>query len=69
MGYYINIIAAMSKEIKITKVQMRLVSIELEKRGIDDIYGIDIYNQEKIFIEVLKQYINVREQVIRSFLQ
>ena len=69
MGYYINIIAAMSKEIKITKVQMRLVSIELEKRGIDDIYGMDSYNQDEIFIQVIKQYVNVGEQIIHRFLR
>jgi hypothetical protein len=69
MGYYINIMAAMSKEIKVTKVQMRLISIELERRGIDDVYGIDRSNQEEIFIEVMRRYINVSEQTIRKFLQ
>jgi hypothetical protein len=68
MGYYINKITVIGKEIKITKVQMRLVSIELEKRGIDDAYGMNSHDQEEIFIEVLRHYVNVSEQIIRRFL-
>lgn len=68
LGYYTNIIAMLGREIKVTKVQMRLISLELERRGIDDIYGIDRHCQEKLFIEVVRQYVNVSEQIINSFL-
>ncbi len=68
LGFYINIVATLRKEVKIAKVQMRLISIELERQGIDDIHRMDKYNQERIFIETVGRYVNVSEQVIRKYL-
>ncbi len=68
LGYYKNIVAALSEIVKITKVQMRLISIDLEKNGIDDIYSMDKCCQEALFIEVVRRYVNVSEQIIRHYL-
>ncbi len=68
LGYYINIIADLSKTVKITKVQMRLISMDLEKNGIDDIYSMDKCCQEALFTKIVRQYINIPEQAIYRFL-
>jgi hypothetical protein len=68
LGYYINVIADISKEFKVAKVQIRLISIELQRQGIDDIYSIDKSMQEKIFVEIVQKYISLPEQAIRQFL-
>ncbi len=68
LGYYINAIEMLGREVKVTKVQRRLISIELERLGIDDIYSIDRCCQEKLFIEVVKNYINIPERVIHKHL-
>jgi len=58
----------MSRDFRVTKVQMRLISKELERCGIDDNYGIDRHQQEELFIDVVQRYLNVQEQIIRGFL-
>jgi uncharacterized Zn finger protein len=68
LGYYINIIVDMSKKIKITKVQMRLISLELQKAEIDDIYSMDKHLQEILFIDTVRKYVNVTEQTVHEFL-
>lgn len=67
-GYYINIIAEIAKEFKITKVQIRLISVELQRSGFDDFYSMDNSIQEKIFIETVRKYVNLPEQAIKQFL-
>ncbi len=68
LGYYINVISTLGKEVKVTKVQTRLIFLELERQGIDDIYSMDRCCQEKLFIETVKKYVNVSEQIIRKYL-
>jgi hypothetical protein len=63
-GYFINIVASLSKDYKITRVQMRIISQELKNRGIDA-YGIDKYQQNKLFTEIVMKYTNVPENAIR----
>lgn len=69
LGYYINIVADMSKKVKITKVQMRLISLELQRAEIDDIYSMDKNLQESLFIHIVKKYVNVAEQTVHEFLK
>lgn len=68
LGYYINIITGLAKEFKITKVQIRLIAIELQKLGVDDIYSMDKRIQERIFVETVRKYSNLPERVIKQFL-
>lgn len=68
LGYYINIVASLGEEVVITKAQMRLISKELEKNGIDDIYCMDKCCQEALFIKTIKRFVNVSEQAIRYHL-
>lgn len=67
LGYYVNVVAALNKEFKVTKVQMRLIALELQRLKIDDIYSIDRCLQEKLFIETVRKYVNISEQNIRKF--
>jgi hypothetical protein len=68
MGYYINIVAELGKEVKVTKVQMRLISMDLQKQGIDDVYSMDKHLQEKLFINTVKRYLNIPEEAISRHL-
>jgi hypothetical protein len=68
LGYYINVISELGGEFKVTKVQMRLIAQEFERCGLEDFYGIDKYQQETLFIEIAKRYLNVPERVLRRLL-
>ncbi len=68
LGYYINIVTDMGKKVKITKVQKRLISLELQKAEIDDIYGMDKHLQESLFIDTVRKYVNVTEHTVCGFL-
>lgn len=64
IGYYINTIVDIGKEVKITKVQMRLICKELERQGIEDNYGMDKHMQENLFTDVVKRYVSVSDEAI-----
>lgn len=66
IGFYINIIATLGERLKVSQAQMRLVSIELQNAGIEDSYGMDRYQQEMLFTQIVRKYITVPEQVIRE---
>jgi hypothetical protein len=68
MGYYLNIVNMLSRDSKVTKVQLRLISQDLRKQGFDDLYGMDRQCQEALFIDVVKRRLGVHEQAIRKFL-
>ena len=69
MGYWINILSYISNRFNITQAQKRLVVKELESYdGFDDTYSMRGSSQQKIFVEVVKKYLNIREETIYSFL-
>jgi hypothetical protein len=45
---------------------MRLVSIALQDSGLEDSYGMDRYQQEVVFTEIIRKYVQVSEQIIRE---
>ncbi len=69
IGYYMNILSELSKLYKIAQVQMRLVSQEFEKQGLEDSYGMDRQQQERLFMEIVKKYMNVPERAVVELLQ
>jgi len=69
LSYYISVIAELGKEVKVARVQIRLIAFELEKQGIDDFYSMDRCCQEKLFSEIVRKYVNVSEQIIHRYLQ
>lgn len=66
IGFYINLVAVLGEHLKVTQVQMRLISMALENAGLDDTYGMDRYQQETLFTQIVRKYIPVPEQVIRE---
>jgi hypothetical protein len=69
IGYYMNVIAEMGLMIKISKVQVRLIVQEMERLEFDDKYALDRQQQEKLFIEIIKKYLDVPEHVIIALLE
>jgi len=68
IGYYINVLGALAGEQKIAKVQIRLIAQALERACIDDSYGLDRYQQERLFIDVVVKYLKIPEERIRKYL-
>jgi len=68
IGYYMNILAEIKQEFKITKVQTRLISKELENADLEDDYAIDKHQQEELFVATVEKYINLPDWVVRKFL-
>jgi hypothetical protein len=64
IGYFINLIAKIGSHYKIAQVQVRLMVLEMQRQGLEDSYGIDRQQQEKLFLEIAKRYLNVPERVI-----
>jgi hypothetical protein len=48
---------------------MRLVTKEMERCGIDDIYGIDRLQQEKLFLDIVTRCLNVPERAVCQLLE
>ena len=64
LGYYMNIISKLSKLYKIAQVQMRLISLEFERQGLNDSYGMERLQQEKLFIDIVMKYVNVPKRAL-----
>ena len=70
-AYYINSLSRIDKQVfKLTKVQMRLIVKELESiKDFEDVYSMTRDTQEKIFIQIVKNYCNVSVRYIASILE
>lgn len=65
LGYYMNILS----NLPITKVQIRLIAKDMEGLdGFDDAFSISSFMQEQFFINVVKKYSGLSEQMIRGAL-
>jgi len=64
LGYYTNVLASLGSEIKIAQVQMRLISLELQRIDFDDSYGICKHQQDQMFVKIVRKFVNVPEQRI-----
>ncbi|NPV62404.1 MAG: hypothetical protein HPY61_07215 [Methanotrichaceae archaeon] len=58
----------MGREIRITKSQMRLIVLDLQRENIDDTFSRERRDQERIFIDAVRRYVNVSEGTVRAFL-
>jgi hypothetical protein len=61
-----NILAELGKDYKVAQVQTRLIAQELEKQGIEDHFGMDRHQQEKLFVEIVKKCLNIPERLVRD---
>jgi len=64
IGYFINLIAKIGNRYKIAQVQVRLMVLEMQQQGLEDSYGMDRQQQEKLFLKIAKRCLNVPERVI-----
>lgn len=69
IGFYVNVIVALSKSYRIAQVQMRLISLEMRSLELCDQYALDRHQQEKLFIEIVKKYVNVPESTLLGLLK
>ncbi|HII05859.1 MAG TPA: hypothetical protein HA349_00655 [Methanotrichaceae archaeon] len=68
IGHYMNALARLGRELKVAKVQMRLISQEMERHDLEDIYGMDIHQQDDLFSRIVEKYLNIPEDIVRKFL-
>jgi hypothetical protein len=71
IGYYVNILSDIKKRKKkaVTDVQMRLIVKELEGiHDFEDFYTMSLHSQERIFVDAVARYTNLREEFIEDFL-
>ena len=68
IGYFINLITELGKHHKIAKVQIRLMVLEMQNQSLNDSYGMDRQQQEKLFVEIAKRCLNVPERAIVELL-
>ena len=68
IGFFINVISALGKHYKVAQVQMRLIVQEMEKRALNDAYGMDKQQQEKLFVEIATRILNVPERAVCELL-
>jgi len=68
IGYFINVIAQLGQHYKITKVQVRLLVLEMQRQNLEDSYGMDRSQQENLFMDLAKKYLNIPERVIAEML-
>jgi len=68
IGYYTNVLGMLAREHRVTQIQMRLIVQALERAGIDDSYGLDRYQQERLFVDVVMRHTKVSEESIRKYL-
>jgi hypothetical protein len=68
IGYFINVIAQIGQLYKIAQVQVRLLVLEMQKQNLEDSYGMDRQQQEKLFLDLAKKHLNVPERVVAELL-
>jgi len=69
IGFYVNIVMALSKDYKIAQVQKRLIAMEIIKLDLEDNYALDRHQQEKLFLEIVRKFVNIPEVILRSQLE
>ncbi len=68
IGFFMNVIAELGRHHKIAQVQTRLIAQEMERLELDDEYGMDRQQQEKLFIEIATRILNVSARAVSELL-
>jgi hypothetical protein len=63
-----NALAEHGKRHKIAQVQIRLIVFEMEKQMLDDQFGLDRQQQEKLFVNIVTRILNVPARVVSELL-
>jgi hypothetical protein len=67
-GYYINLVSDLNRFYKVTQIQMRMISKELESEITDDTYGLDRSMQDTVFIKIVKKYVSLPDKYLLELL-
>lgn len=67
-GFFMNALAEHGKRHKIAQVQIRLIVFEMEKQMLDDQFGLDRQQQEKLFVDIVTRILNVPARVVSELL-
>jgi hypothetical protein len=68
IGFFMNVISELGKRYKVAQVQIRLIAQEMEKQSLEDKFGMDRLQQEKLFIEITTRILNVPKREIKELL-
>jgi biotin synthase-related radical SAM superfamily protein len=69
LGYYLKVLSELRKMYKISEAQLRLIVRELESNeDFCDLWWVSYEQQKKIFISVVRKYVNVTTQILESLL-
>jgi len=68
IGFFMNSLAELGKRYKISKVQTRLIVLEIEKQALGDKFGLDRTQQEELFIDIATRILNVPARAIIELL-
>ena len=63
-----NVIAELGKHYHITKIQIRLIFMEMKKHAFDDTFVMDRRQQEMLFVEMAVRILNVTEGMVCELL-
>ena len=69
IGYWMNILRKIEKRYSLTQCQKRLIVKALETNdSFSDLFSISGSEQKEVFIRIVKQYCNICERTIASFI-
>ena len=68
LGYFMNLIAELGKRHRITNIQIRLITLEMERLALDDKFGMDRQQQEDLFVEITTKILNVPTRSVSELL-
>ncbi|MBO8183276.1 MAG: hypothetical protein H0Z28_10890 [Archaeoglobus sp.] len=72
-GYFVNVLGMLKKDLekrgyKISKIQIRLIMHEFEKRGLNDTYSVSFSLQVKEFMNIVRKFVPVSEEKLKAYL-
>jgi len=68
IGFFMNVVSELGKRHKIAQIQIRLIALEMERQALDDAFGLDRTQQEKLFVEICTRILNIPDRVIIELL-
>ena len=68
IGFFMNVVSALGKHYKIAQIQTRLIAQEMAKVALNDPYGMDRQQQERLFLEIATRILNVPERAVSELL-
>ncbi len=73
IGYFANSLSRLREFLnrrgfKVSRVQIRMVILEFEKRGLADKYSVPFSVQRREFARIVRKYFNIPEETVMGFI-